>query len=205
MEPEVREVIQAGGTYIVDESQSRLSVALFDSGVGAGRDGLYFTSEPNEHARMHLAHPDRTELVWVTDITAPGAIKPAMIEQLNARRERFLEKHKSSIMLLDIFPTLTSANDFGHVFKFLSIMRDDTHQRDSIIIISLDSRSLEPAQFRKIRRLAREVFSEENPPDIRMPGVPLMEGTTYILKAGEKRGYRMALGAAAAGKRVLCI
>jgi hypothetical protein len=205
MEPEKPAILEAGNTYIVDEALPRLSVALFDLAVGSGRDGLYFTSEPVDHARRHLAHPERVDVVWVTDITAAGAIKPAMVEQLNARRERFLDKHQRSVMLLDIFPSLTSANDFGNVFKFLSIMRDDTHQRDSVIIISLDSQSLEPSEFRKVRRLAREIFSDENPPDLMLPEAPLVEGSTYLLKAGEKRGYRMALEAFASGKRVLCI
>jgi hypothetical protein len=205
MEPEKPPIVEAGSTYIVDEALPRLSVALFDLSVESGRDGLYFTSEPVDHARRRLTHPERVDVVWVTDITAAGVIKPAMVEQLNARRERFLEKHKRSVLLFDIFPALTSANDFGNVFKFLSITRDDTHQRDSVIIISLDSHSLEPSQFRKVQRLAHEIFSEENPPDLMLPDAALAEGSSYLLKAGEKRGYRLALEAFACGKRVLCI
>lgn len=200
-----KEMLHAGGTYIVDEAVPRLSLALFESELSTGRDGLYITSEPVEQARRRLGAPEKTEVVWVTDVSAPGAIKPAMIDQINARRERFLEKRPKTIILLDIFSSLTSANEFSNVFKFFNYIRDDTHHRNSMTVISLDSRALEQAQYRRIRRLARDVFSDENPPEPYLPDFALEEGKTYILKSGERRGYKTASAAARAGRRVLCI
>ena len=205
MASEKEELLHVGGTYIVDEAGPRLSMAIFESELRSGRIGLYITSEPTEQARKRLAAPEKAEVVWVTDVSAPGSIKPAMIDQINARRERFLEKHPRSVILLDIFTSLTSANEFSNVFKFFNYIRDDTHHRNSMTIISLDSRSLEEAQYRRIRRLARDTFSEENPPEMALPNFPLEESKTYLLKAGERRGYRLITEAALAGKRVLCI
>lgn len=79
----------------------------------------------------------------MTDVSAPRALKPAMIDQINVRRERFLEKHQRAILLLDILTPLINANDFSNFYKFFSYVRDDTQHRDSIPIISLDSRWLE--------------------------------------------------------------
>jgi archaellum biogenesis ATPase FlaH len=108
-------------------------------------------------------------------------------------------------MLLDIFTSLVSANDFSNVFKFFSYIRDDTHHRDSITVITLDRRSLEEAQYRKMNRLARVVFSEENPPDSFLPGLKLVEGQTYVLKSGGKRAYRIAAEAARHDRQLMCV
>ena len=197
--------LQAGGTYIIDETSPGMSVAVFEGHVKTGRAGLYMTSEPPELARHRLSLPDKVEYAWVTDVSAPEALKPAMIDQINARRERFLEKHPRTIMLLDIFTSLASANDFSNVFKFFSYIRDDTHHRDSITIITLDKRSLEESQYRKMSRLARIVFTDENPPDSFMPALKMEEGHTYVLRSGGKRAYRIAAEAARADRQLMCV
>jgi archaellum biogenesis ATPase FlaH len=197
--------LQSGGTYIVDETSPGMSVAVFEGHVQTGRAGLYITGEPPDLARHRLSLPDKVEYAWVTDVSAPNALKPAMIDQINARRERFLEKHPRTILLLDIFTPLVSANDFGNVFKFFSYIRDDTHHRDSITVITLDKRSLEDAQYRKMIRLARVLFSEENPPDSFLPAQKLVEGHTYVMKSGGKRAYRIAAEAARADRQLMCV
>jgi hypothetical protein len=182
-----------------------MSVAVFEGCLQTGRAGLYVTGEPPEIARHRLAVPDKVDFAWVTDVSAPNALKPAMIDQINARRERFLEKHPKTVMLLDIFTSLTSANDFSNVYKFYSYLRDDTHHRDSISIISLDHRSMDDADYRKMIRLGRAVFSEENPPDTFMPGMAIVEGTTYVLKSRGKRAYRIAAEAARHDRQLMCV
>jgi hypothetical protein len=182
-----------------------MSVAVFEGHVLAGRVGLYITGEPWELARHRLSVPDKIEYAWVTDVSVPGALKPAMIDQINARRERFVDKHPRTIVLLDIFTTLVSANDFSNVFKFFSYIRDDTQHRESVSVISLDKRSLDESQYRKMSRLARVVFSEENPPDDFLPGLKLVEGHTYVLKSGGKRAYRIAAEAARNDRQIMCV
>ena len=190
---------------MIDEAAPGMSVAVFEGLVRHGRAGLYLTGEPTELASRRLTLPDKVDFAWVTDVSAPEALKPAMIDQINARRERFLEKNPRTIMLMDILTTLLSANDFSNVFKFYSYVRDDTHHRDSITVMSLDSRSIDEAEFRKLGRLAREVFSDENPPDIFLPGLDMEEGHTYILRSGGKRGYRIAAEAAKQDRPLICV
>lgn len=197
--------LQGGGTYLIDETSPAMSVAVFEGHVRTGRDGLYMTGEPPELARHRLSMPDKVEFAWVTDVTTRGALKPAMIDQINARRERFLDKHQRTILLLDIFTPLVSANDFSNVFKFFSYIRDDTHHRDSITIISLDRRALDEAQYRKMSRLARLIFSDENPPDSFLPALKMVEGQTYVLKSGGKRAYRIAAEAARCDRQLMCV
>ena len=197
--------LQTGGTYMIDEASPGMSVAVFEGLVRHGRAGLYITGEPTELASRRLSLPDKVDFAWVTDVSAPGALKPAMIDQINARRERFLEKNQRTILLVDILTPLLSANDFSNVYKFYSYIRDDTHHRDSITVVSLDSRSLGDADFRKFSRLARDVFSDENPPDIFLPGMDMEEGHTYILKSGGKRGYRIAAEAAKQDRPLICV
>ncbi|MBM4248448.1 MAG: DUF835 domain-containing protein [Euryarchaeota archaeon] len=197
--------LQGGGTYLVDETSPGMSVAVFEGHVRTGRAGLYITGEPPELARHRLAVADKVDITWVTDVSVPGALKPAMIDQINARRERFLEKHQKTILLLDIFTHLVSANDFANVFKFYSYIRDDTHHRDSITIISLDRRALEEGQYRKMSRLARLIFSDENPPDSFLPALKMVEGHTYVLKSGGKRAYRIAAEAARCDRQLMCV
>jgi hypothetical protein len=182
-----------------------MSIAVFQGSMEAGRAGLYITGEPPELARHRLSMPEKVDFAWVTDVSAPNALKPAMIDQINARRERFLEKNHRTIMLLDIFTSLVSANDFSNVFKFYSYIRDDTHHRDSISIISLDRRSLDESQFRKMSRLARVVFNDENPPDSFLPSMNIVEGTTYVLKSRGKRAYRIAAEAARHDRQLMCV
>jgi len=190
---------------MIDEAAPGMSVAVFEGLVRHGRTGLYITGEPPDLSKRRLALPDKVDFAWVTDVSAPGALKPAMIDQINARRERFLEKNAKTILLLDILTPLLSANDFSNVFKFYSYIRDDTHHRDSITIVSLDSHSLDESDFRKLSRLARDVFSDENPPDIFLPGMDMEEGQTYILKSGGKRGYRIAADAAKEDRPLVCV
>jgi hypothetical protein len=197
--------LQPGGTYIIDETSPGMSVAVFEGHVRAGRAGLYITGEPPDIARKRLSLPERVEFAWVTDVSMPGALKPAMIDQINARRERFLEKHPRTILLLDMFTALESANDISNVLKFFNYIRDDTHHRDSITVISLDRRALDEPRFRKMGRLARVVFSEENPPDEFLPGLKLAEGQTYVLKSGSKRAYRIAAEAARCDRQLMCV
>ncbi len=197
--------LQGGGTYLVDETFPSMSVAVFEGHARAGRAGLYITGEPPGLARLRLSMPDGVEYAWVTDVSTPGALKPAMIDQINARRERFLEKHPGSILLLDIYSSLAGANDLSNVLKFFSYVRDDTHQRDCITIISLDRRSLDEAEYRKMCRLARLVFSDENPPDQFLPAHRIVEGQTYVLRSGGKRACRIAAEAARADRKLMCV
>lgn len=178
---------------------------LFQEAIRSGRAGLYISSEPREHARAHLSIEGDIDTAWVTDVSAPGALKPAMLDQINALRERFLSRHTGTVILLDIFNALASANDFSNVFKFFTYMRDDTHGRDSVILISLDSRAMDASRFRMVRRLAKEVFSEESPPEAFLRTMPIQEGRTYIFTSGEARAYRMAAEASKAGRPVLCL
>ena len=194
-----------GGTYIFDEATPQMSVAVFEGIMRTGRPGLLITGEPVELARRRLSMADKTEFAWVTDVSAPGAIKPAMIDQINARRERFVEKHPHTIMLFDIMSTLLSANEFANVFKFYSYIRDDTQHRDTMTLISLDSNTMDGSQYRKLHRLGREVFSDENPPDAFLPALQMEEGRTYLLKSGGKRGYRIAAAAGRTDRPVLCL
>lgn len=200
-----RNLLEAGHTYIIDELEPRLSVSLFEEAVSAGNAGLFVSNEPPEFVRRRLKVKDNIETAWVTDVTSAGALKPAMLDQINARRERFLERHAKSAILFDIFNVLMSANDFSNVFKFFNYLRDDTHRRDSITLISLDSKSLDVSQFRRIRRLAIDMFSEDNPPDMFLETLPLREGKTYIFTSGEARAYRMVSEASRAGRLVLCL
>lgn len=200
-----RKLLEPGKTYLIDEAQPGLSVALFQEAVLAGRAGLYISSEPKEHVRSHLTVEGHVDTAWVTDVSAPGALKPAMLDQINALRERFLSGHPRTVILLDIFNTLASANEFCNVFKFFNYLRDDSHGRDSIILISLDSRAMEDSRFRMVRRLAKEVFSEDSPPETFLKTLPLREGRTYIFTSGEARAYQMAVEASKAGRPVLCL
>ena len=200
-----RVTLTNGKTYIIDESQSGLSVELFQAAVLSGRAGLYISSEPKEHVRAHLTIEGDIDTAWVTDVSAPGALRPAMLDQINALRERFLSRHPKTVILLDIFNTLTCANEFSNVFKFFNYLRDDAHNRDSIILISLDSRAMDASRFRMVRRLAKEVFSEDSPPEAFLKTVSLKEGRTYIFTSGVARAYAMAVAAFGAGRPVLCL
>lgn len=200
-----RELLEPGNTYIIDEPEPRLSLVLFEEAVHCGRAGLYITSEPQEQARARLKVKENVDTAWVTDVTAPGALKPAMLDPINALRERFLERRGKTVILFDIFNALVSANDFGNVFKFFSYIRDDSHHRDSINLIALDSKAMKEPQFRMIWRLAKDTFSNESRPDLLRPHFQPVEGSTYIFASAESRAYRLAAEMAGSGRPVMLL
>lgn len=202
--PDEKTLLEPGNTYIIDEPEPCLSVTLFEQAVRSGRAGLFLSSEPRERARARLGNVE-VDTAWVTDVSAPGALKPAMLDPINALRERFMDRHPRTVVLFDIYNALASANDFNNVFKFFSYIRDDSHHRDSINLISLDSAALKASEFRMVRRLARDVLSNDNRPDSLRPAIDWAEGSTYIFASAEARAYRVAAEAGRAGRHVMVL
>lgn len=202
--PDEKELLEPGNTYIIDEPEPGLSSTLFVDAVRSGRAGLFISSEPRERARARLGNVE-VDTAWVTDVGAPGALKPAMLDPINALRERFLDRHKRTVVLFDIYNALASANDFNNVFKFFSYIRDDSHHRDSVNLISLDSTALEVSRFRMVRRLATDVLTNENRPDRLRPAIEPAEGYTYMFTSAEARAYRVAAEAERSGRHVMVL
>lgn len=150
--------LEPGGMYLVDEERPGLSFSILKELLAEGRRGLVISSEPPEMVRRAHSLPEGVELVWVTDVSSPGALKPAMVDQINAVRERFLAAGGRSAVLLDVFNQLVSSNDFNTVFKFLNYIRDDTLHRDSMLLVSLDSMAVDERHLRRVRRLAAGVL-----------------------------------------------
>jgi len=165
MEPAGDLLLIKGYTYIVDEGSSELSIALFEHGLKSGRTGLCMTGEPPQHLERRHPFKGRFEIVWITDASGPGTLKPAMLDQINAKLERFLEKHACTICLIDAFNLLSISNDFNNILRFFTLIRDDTAGRDSMTIISIDSRAVPEMRFRQVMRLAERIFKEGSPPE----------------------------------------
>jgi hypothetical protein len=154
------EQLQKGYTYIIDESSTELSLTLFESCLKAGRAGLCITGEPPQHLAHRHSFKEAVEVVWITDATHSGALRPAMLDQINARRERFLEKHSRSVFLIDAFNLLSISNDLNNILRFFTLIRDDTAGRDSISLVSIDSKAVPEMRYRQVRRLAQKIFVE---------------------------------------------
>lgn len=92
--------------YIVDEEAPGLSVSLLLGLVGEGRRGLVISSEPPERLRAEHRIPEGVGVVWVTETGPPGSLRPSMVDQLNAVRERFQAGGGGSAVLLDLFNQL---------------------------------------------------------------------------------------------------
>ncbi|MEM4729478.1 MAG: DUF835 domain-containing protein [Thermoplasmata archaeon] len=152
--------LEPGGMYIVDEEFPCLSVSLFLGLVGEGRRGLIISSDPPEQLRNAHGIPEGVGVVWVTEAEAPSALRPSLVDQINAVRERFVVGEGGSVVLLDIFNQLVSSNDFSTVFKFFNYIRDDTLKRNSVVLVSIDSRAAEERHFRMVKRLARAIIRE---------------------------------------------
>jgi hypothetical protein len=165
MEPAEDQLLIRGYTYIVDEGASELSLALFEHGLKTGRNGLCITGEPPQHLEHRHPFKGRFEVVWITDVSGPGTLKPAMLDHINAKLERFLEKNPITICLIDAFNLLSISNDFNNILRFFTLIRDDTAGRNAITIISIDSRAVPEMRYRQVMRLAERIFREGSPPE----------------------------------------
>lgn len=165
METPEDQLLQKGYTYIVDEGSSELSIALFEHAIKDGRAGLCITGEPPQHLERRHPFKGRFETAWITDVTGPGNLRPAMLDQINAKLERFLEKHPRTVCLIDAFNLLSISNDFNNILRFFTLIRDDTAGRDAVTIISIDSKAVPEMRFRQVMRLAERIFREGSPPE----------------------------------------
>ncbi len=165
--------LEPGRMYLVDEERPGLSFSLLKELVQEGRRALILSSEPPEMVRRAHSLPEGVELVWVTEVSSPGALKPSMVDHMNAARERFLAMGERSAVLLDVFNQLVCANDFSTVFKFLNYIRDDTLGRDSVVLVSIDSMAVDVRHLRMVRRLVAGVLSESSGAQDAPPGGPI--------------------------------
>lgn len=135
--------IEPGSVYLVTEETLEKAMDAFVDLIHAGYGGVLVTREhPDE-----IKHTWKTDVptLWLTnDVAGESTIFPnvALIER---RLQPYLSRKR--VVLIDRLDYVISKNSFESVLNFIQKLRDLAFMKKSIILLSIDPRTLTEQEF----------------------------------------------------------
>lgn len=166
-----------GHIYLVGEEKTRKAVEAFNDLIGAGFKGTVITRE----------HPDEMRAKWKIDVPILR-----LTEEISGNSTLFpdvdliwkkMEPHfsRNRVILIDRLDYLISTNSFEAVLKGIQKIRDLVLMKKSIVILSVDPRTLTKKEFSLLKKETYPLQAVSKP-EIRGDLVELL---TYIAKRNE--------------------
>lgn len=169
--------VEPGRIYLVEEEKPKLAVDAFIDLVKAGYKGTIITRE----------HPDKIKsswniemsVLWLTEkVSGESTIFPN-ITLVEEKLEPYLTINR--VILIDRLDYLILSNSFELVLKSIQKLRDQILVRKSIIILSVDPRTLTEREFSLLQKETYPLLSAPSP----LIRDDLMELLIYVAKRNE--------------------
>ncbi|MBI5001260.1 MAG: isoleucine--tRNA ligase [Euryarchaeota archaeon] len=132
--------LRESSTYIVIEEQSELSYGLFKRYIDKGMRGLCVTRSFPAKVRERYGLKD-VPILWLSNVGKEDSVRPKDMEKLSLSLEQFLSK-QGGLVMLDGIEYLITNNNFITVLRLIQSVRDHIAINRSILLISLNPRTL---------------------------------------------------------------
>ncbi|MDD1772160.1 MAG: DUF835 domain-containing protein [Methanomassiliicoccales archaeon] len=142
-EPQTVKLVMGHAYLFESPSSDRMFNALLHE-MGTGTSALIIcrTNPDQLRDRYHLT---RTPIVWLAEIPGPDRIDPTNLQTLSHMATEFVG-HGPSIVAIEGIEYLIINNDLNKVVKMVGKVRDTIIDEGSIMLVSLDPRTLSPVQ-----------------------------------------------------------
>jgi hypothetical protein len=159
----------AGGyTYLLGHEDRGFGV--FVDLVTHGHKGLCITRMPPERASEGFGLR-RTPVLWLSRVTShASALRPTPLEDVVLAINHFLESNPGGVVLLDGVEYLITHNNFPSVLKLLQDVNELVALTESILLLPLDSKALNPKELALLTREVTVLEGSEAPPLPASPG-----------------------------------
>jgi PAS domain S-box-containing protein len=161
--------IEPGVVYLVTEETSETAMDAFVDLIHAGYEGVLVTREhPDE---INNSWDADVPIFWLTnDVAGESTIFPnvALIER---RLQPYLSRKR--VVLIDRLDYVISKNSFESVLNFVQKLRDLAFMKKSIVLLSVDPRTLTEREF--------SLFEKETHPLEPVRTMNLSEGLLELL------------------------
>jgi hypothetical protein len=148
-----RRELEDGRSYVVKERKPARGLALFLALVEKGYRPLYVTRQhPNHVTKSHAGRDIRA--VWLSTTLGKDYIDPHNLNSLTNVIQGHISEGGKAAILLDGLEYLMINNDAPRILKFLEYLNETVAQTQTVLLISVDERALEPRDMALVERNA---------------------------------------------------
>jgi len=144
MEPDVRKKIEEmkGASVLIYEEEPKVVYKVYRQFISEGMPGLCISA--TFPAKLKKLHKFESEVIWISESSEKGAIKPGRMEfELMREVALFLKNNKGGVLLLDCIETLILENGFDKVVKFLKKVGDMAAVNGNTLLAVVNDQSME--------------------------------------------------------------
>lgn len=122
-----------------------------------GRAGLIVSRSPPDVIRNTLKI-EKTPVLWITKLREEKTVEPTRLEYLLQTLVDFMKKTEyPKLIFIDGIEYLTIENGFAPVFKFLTTLKDYAMLHNTVIVVTVDEKSLDKISLNLLRREFEEL------------------------------------------------
>lgn len=146
-----------GCTYLIKESRPVKSYDIFKDFVSHGVFGLVITrTYPKRIQQVYQL--EKTPMVWLSkNETEDSVISGSNLGGLLHAITEFVEKSKTSIIILDGLEFLVTVNGFNRCIQFMNDLFEIIMTNEAILVIPVNPEALEPKELAILERSTEEV------------------------------------------------
>ncbi len=140
-------------TYLSKDGRGERAYEVFADLVHHGKEGLLITRRQPADLRQRY-HLQRTPILWLTLNSFKGetCLAPTEVPRLHVAVGEFLERAKSSVVLLDGLEYLVTNNTFPTALKLVQLLSDKVMLHDSRLLVTLAPEGFEPKELALLER-----------------------------------------------------
>ncbi|MFH1722567.1 MAG: DUF835 domain-containing protein [Candidatus Altiarchaeota archaeon] len=148
-----------GRGYLILGKKREKAYDVFVDQVTHGFEGLCITRDNPAIVRETFGLK-KTMILWLTDIKSPETLPP-QLEEISIAIHEFIGKSEKSVVLLDGLDYLITTNSFNLVLQMVNRLKDLTAVHSSILLIPIDSSTMDNKQFGLLQREMESISDKE--------------------------------------------
>ncbi len=143
--------IVSGEVYIIEEPKPSFFFDIYAETSVQGFKTLLITREYPERIKS-IYDGDGANVVWLTHVVGRECVEPTQTSLILKKIVSFTKDNSPCIVMLDGVEYLINQNSFDLVMGFLNHVRDLLIIRDSVLLVSLDTHTLEKRELALLER-----------------------------------------------------
>ncbi len=171
--------IVSGEVYLIEEPKPSFFFDVYGETLVQGIKTLLITREFPGTVKSSY-NTEGSNVVWLTHVVGRDCVEPTQTSLILKKIVSFTKDNSPCIVMLDGVEYLINQNGFDLVMGFLNHVRDLLIIKDSILLVSLDTHTLEK---RELALLERSMNTISSLPDGKSGAVLTLEsGAIRIMK-----------------------
>ena len=143
--------IVSGEVYIIEEPKPSFFFDIYAETSVQGFKTLLITREYPERVKS-IYNGSGSNVIWLTHVVGRECIEPTQTNLILKKIVSFTKDNSPCIVMLDGVEYLINQNGFDLVMGFLNHIRDLLIIRDSVLLVSLDTHTLEKRELALLER-----------------------------------------------------